>query len=185
MKTIEDNINLWLKWKSTTNYVAPYRIVAYHYAKYNVEKNLKPLFPDGEINDVFAVIARSKPAAIFSCNVGEQDEILTDAISVAGNSIYRNVITQHDEDIHVFSRSEQINNAIKQAISQRNTAKLGLLLGYPSISIKKYQQKIKNQLTKYGGIPPTKQYEYNKQYLHWFYRKEPEFQIPDNWFQQD
>ena len=147
-------IEMWKVWTPERFFVAPYRISGYYWDKYLHSNGLQPIFPDDEINDLAAVIANSKPAAIMNIPNGilpsyrtkNCQEIALDMISIAvdNNVFMKRVVTQDCDQNLVCSKNEALANEIIEAFqSTPRCEKLGRLLGYPEQSIQDFRNNFK------------------------------------------
>jgi hypothetical protein len=189
MKKMEDMIVLWKNWQPNVHYVAPSRVTNYHYALYEVNRVNKPLFLNGEINDILSVIANSKLAATITSpfnNYVLNGEHLNDAITLAKqNNIQHDIVETAVGNTHVFSKNKKMNKKIEKAIVNHDPAQLGRLLGYPQKSIQQYLKTAqKTILNHINNKTLPKQYTVDDNYLKIFYKHKPDFKISGSWFEK-
>jgi len=138
MENIKDFINLWDSWKPSENFVCPSQVAHYYWEVYMATNKNKPFFPSGEINDVAAVFAGTKPAAII--NVDKNNRMLKKFIQKCKKYQINCKITN---DTLVFSK-ENILDKIELALKNNNKFALGILLGYPQKSVLAFIKKNHN-----------------------------------------
>jgi hypothetical protein len=182
MKATEDIINLWKTWRPSLAFVCPSQVACYYWKKHLLNKSCIPLFPNGEINDVAAVLAGSKPSAIIDirqCN-GTLEELTHISIK---EGIFSKYI--RDRSTLVFAKGD-ILDEIHMAIDSGDKFSLGILLGYPEESVKKFVERFATNanLTKTSSQTfHNNRHKINDEYINSL--DAPEFKIHGDWFGDD
>jgi hypothetical protein len=136
-------IEMWKIWSPENSFVSPFQVSNWYWDKHLHCNGLHPIFPDGEINDLAAVISGSKPAALLhmgkngelpSFRVKFCKEIALNIVEIATNN---NVFMQrnHNETELICSKNKETIKKIQEADLVGNGIELGRLLGYPEQSI--------------------------------------------------
>ena len=136
----------------------------------------KPLFPMGEINDVAAVFAGTKPAAII--DVDNTNDMLQILIQMQHNYQVNYKIINNKA---IFSKinTKEIEE-IEDAVSSNDHYRLGVLLGYPRKAIKIFMQNLKQIKTaRFEKQIKTKLFD--KDYINKL--SDPDFIPPPDWFE--
>jgi len=135
MKNIKDIIGLWLSWKPTAKYVCPSSVSRYYWKKFMVSNTHRPLFPMGEINDVAAVFAGTKPAAIIDAD-NTNDTLQTLILMSQNYQVNHKTVNNKI----IFSKTNP--KEIEDALSNKDHYRLGILLGYPRKAVKVFMQNL-------------------------------------------
>ena len=183
MKTIDNIIKLWANWKPSVDYVCPSSVTSYYWHYYVALKKNRPLFRDGEINDVCAVMSHSKPAALFAtpCEVKQHPE-LQELIKVSQErNVFYSVTKMTNFYAHVFS-SNNSNALIQNALANFDSEQMGILLGYPREAVALHVQKSLEWLKKHGIMELSKPEAVDVEYMKKHYPNKPEFVPPKEWF---
>ena len=142
-------IEMWKNWIPNDNFVCPSQVVGWYWNNYLRHNKIQPLFPDGEIHDLAAVIAGSKPSAmidfsdhLYCCRTKDCVEIEIEIIEMAiDNGIKFRVFK---DGTIVFSRDEETINQIEKSFSETDNNRyrsLGICLGYSNSAIQKFINK--------------------------------------------
>jgi len=180
---IHKTIQLWANWKPSVHYPCPSSITYYYWDYYWAFKKNKPVFKNGEINDVCAVIANSKPAALLDapCEVEQYPE-LKELIEVAKQrNVFYSVVKRETYCVHIFSNNNS-NVSIQNALLNGKPEQIGILLGYPKKAIILHRQESLKWLKKYGINEFSKPEAVDEKYMKKYYPNKPEFIPSKEWF---
>jgi hypothetical protein len=170
MKTIEDLIQLWSTWFPDEHYVCPTQAARYYWFRNLITRKDKPLFENWDINDVAAVFAGTKPAAIVGLNLNNPLEkgfaLLCEKYGINCR------ITKNNEDL-IFAR-ENILDEIENALQNKDGYSLGILLGYP-------QKSVEDFMKKYGTIKLGTTHKLDEEWLK--NTPKPNFHPSSDWFE--
>ena len=164
MKEIKNIIALWSSWQPSDNFPCPSQVARYYWKVHMATNKNKPLFPAGEINDVAAVFAKTKPAAIIDLN---KDNIMLKEFALKCKEYKINCRFINDK--FIFSK-QNILDEIQLAVKNNDNFSLGILLGYPQKSVEKFMSKTIKLASR----------ELNEEYIKSL--PVPEFIPPKNWF---
>lgn len=172
MKTIEALIELWESWKPSIDFVCPSQVACYYWKLYLAGEKQRPLFPNGELNDVIAVIAGSKPSATI--DLGDDNTFLEQLTRI---SIDRNIYSRYlrDRSLLIFARLN-ILDEMELAFKNQDKFIIGMLLGYPEKSVERFLQKF-HKIAQNAQILKTNSIEECLKM-----QPTPKFKIGDEWF---
>lgn len=155
-------IEIWKNWSPDAHFVAPYQVVGWFWDEYLHHNGLKPLFPDGEIHDLAAVIAGAKPCAImdldgaYACRTYDCDEIAIGILEIAlENGLVFKIIKE--QNVIIFAKEDGIADEIEKAmheIGNEKFRKIGSFLGYPNEAIECFIENLKNTSIKEEHVSP-------------------------------